>query len=62
MADSEHLSFLLQGADRWNEWRSQSAVATPEFSGADLCKVRLSRAHLKAAKLSAAALRRAVLS
>ncbi len=57
-----HFEMLSQGAERWNQWRRDSQVMTPELAGAELSEFALSRYRLAGADLREANLCRANLS
>src|SRR5271165_973187 len=77
MANPEHLNFIQQGIESWNEWKEKNPASLPDLSGADLSgadlrgadlskadlsKADLSKAHLFGANLSSANLTSANLS
>ncbi len=62
--DPEHLRFLREGVESWNEWRGRNPRLIPGLNGTDLRRgsfreVDLSRADLSGADLSEADLRQA---
>ena len=69
--NDDHVKKLGEGANRWNQWRSQNKNITPDlssatlslmdFSGADLSRADLSRADLSWANIANANLRYAIL-
>ena len=61
MADTKHLDILWRGVETWNSWRADNSVVVPEFSGADLRRIKLKGVNLMGAKLGGTDLRRAVL-
>ncbi|MFN7790829.1 MAG: pentapeptide repeat-containing protein [Pseudanabaena sp.] len=46
MANQEHLDIFWQGADIWNQWRSENPPIKPDLSYADLSGVDLSNSSL----------------
>lgn len=61
MANEEHTSLLVQGADVWNTWRESHRDVVADFSGAGLRGLDLSGANLEGAILRGADLRGAIL-
>jgi uncharacterized protein YjbI with pentapeptide repeats len=61
MANEEHLSVLLQGPQRWNEWRDANPEVQPDLRNADLHEAELSGANLSRAILIDADLHQACL-
>jgi hypothetical protein len=61
MANEEHLSLLLQGAQRWNGWRDANPEVQPDLRKADLHEAELSGAKLSRAVLIDADLHQACL-
>ena len=45
MANPEHLEILMQGVEKWNDWRNQNHYVNPDLSGADLENINLSGAN-----------------
>jgi len=62
MANQEHLDIIKQGKRVWNRWRIRHLEVTPDLSGADLFKAKLSRSSFFNVNLSKADLRGADLS
>jgi uncharacterized protein YjbI with pentapeptide repeats len=59
MANPAHLEILQQGVGAWNAWREreqEEPFITPDLSGADLSRARLSHANFARANLSEAIL------
>lgn len=44
MANAEHLDILLQGVEKWNEWRKANSYTEPDLEAADLSNKNLSEA------------------
>ena len=61
MANEEHTSLLIQGAEFWNAWRESRRDVVGDFSGAALRGLDLSGANLEVAVLSGADLRGSIL-
>lgn len=59
MANNDHVKRLGEGANRWNQWRSQNENVKPDLSSARLSLMDLSGANLSRANLSRADLSRA---
>lgn len=72
MADNEHITLIVQGAEAWNQWRVNNPqtrpllngvdLSTMNLAGMDLSKADLSEANLSNTNLSQANLSGAVLS
>lgn len=56
MANEEHLGFIKQGVEKWNQWRKQNADVCADLSQADLRGVTLPKVNLSAARLREAKL------
>src|SRR5271166_437342 len=54
MANPEHLNFIQQGIESWNEWKEKNPASLPDLSGADLSGANLSGADLSGAYLRGA--------
>ena len=59
MADEKQVRVLRQGKDTWNQWRSRHRLASPEFVGARLEGLNLSKANLRKADFKLAQLQKA---
>lgn len=56
MANEEHLTRLLQGAEAWNAWRESEPEVQPDLEGMDLSHLDIARVNLQHARLSSATL------
>jgi uncharacterized protein YjbI with pentapeptide repeats len=61
MANEEHLAWLNQGVEAWNQWRGANPDIQPDLIEADLTDRNLRGANLTEAKLQRAILRGTVL-
>ena len=61
MASKEHLQILDQGADKWNEWRSQTFGVIPDLSRANLTGISLAYVNFSVTNLKCAILKDAKL-
>jgi hypothetical protein len=62
VANKEQVALLIQGAEKWNEWRKANPDKLIDLSGADLSGTKLSNVNLKKANLREANLMVADLS
>ena len=62
MANQEQLALLEQGAEAWNQWRTDNPTVNVDLSGADLSGADLSGADLRDVNLGSADLNHANLS
>jgi uncharacterized protein YjbI with pentapeptide repeats len=62
MANPEHLEFLKQGVNVWNEWRSKHVDVLPDRSDVQLIAANLSGAQLSGANFTHVHLKHADLS
>ena len=62
MADPEQVKILLQGVDRWNQWRSEHPRTKIDLSEVDLRRVGVRGANISEAEFNGADLREADLS
>jgi uncharacterized protein YjbI with pentapeptide repeats len=62
MANAKHVKLLLQGADCWNNWRTQNPSIIPDLIQADISRAKIDTANLSGAKFTGANLSGASLS
>ncbi len=47
MANQKHVDIIMQGVNRWNEWRKEIPIdEKPDLQGANLCEINLRGANL----------------
>ncbi len=51
MSNKEHVSILLEGIEKWNEYRKLHHLQKPDFIDADLRGANISGANLRSAIL-----------
>lgn len=51
MANAEHLAKLMEGVEKWNLWRSEHPRITPNLSGGEFIKAKLSRVNFEGVNL-----------
>lgn len=59
MANEQHLAILRQGAEAWNQWRTDNPNVRPDLERADFAKTNFAEANLAKANLSWAKLTQA---
>jgi hypothetical protein len=62
MTNNEHLSFITQGVEAWNQWRINNPQTRPLLSGVELSNMNLARVNFSKADLSGVNLNSANLS